>query len=182
MSARVREHATYEDLLRVPEVFVAELIDGDLFATRLIGPQINALSSLGAIIGSIFDLAQDSWRILKKPGVYLGSNVVVPDIAGWRRATMPEIPREHFTIRPDWVCEILGPGSEEFDRSTKLPFYAREGVQHAWIVDVAGQYLEVRRLEGDAWQDDGVFTGKVRAEPFDAIEIDMTLVWGPPPA
>ena len=182
MSARVREHATYEDLLRVPEPFIAELIDGDLFASRLVGPQIQALSALSALIGRTYHVEYGSWWILNKPEVHLGENVVVPDIAGWRRETMPEIPDGYPTIRPDWVCEILGPGSAGFDRARKLPLYAREGVQYAWVVDVAVQYVETKRLHKGFWRDNGTVLDVIRAEPFDAIEIDMTLVWGPPPA
>lgn len=182
MSARVREHATYEDLLRVPAPFVAELINGELYASRLVGPQIQALSVLGALIGRSYDLERGNWWILDKPELHLSGNVVVPDIAGWRRETMPEIPDGYPTIRPDWVCEILGPSSGSLDRGKKLPLYAREGVEYAWVVDVTLQYLETKRLHNGFWRDNGVFLETVRAEPFDAIEIDMTLVWGPPPA
>jgi Uma2 family endonuclease len=65
-----------------------------------------------------------------------------------------------------------------------LPLYARYGVKHAWIVDVDAKYVEVKRSRDGAWQDLAVFTSGdiVRAEPFDAIELDMTRVWGPPPA
>jgi hypothetical protein len=92
MAARMREQATYQDLLEVPENMVAELIEGELFASCLIGPQVAALSALGALIGSTYDLKQRSWRILDKPELHLGDNVLVPDIAGWRRETMPQIP------------------------------------------------------------------------------------------
>ena len=92
--------------------------------------------------------------------------------------------REHFTIALDWVCEIVVRASAAFDRGRKLPLYARYGVKHAWIVDVDAKYVEVKRSRDGAWQDLAVFTSGdiVRAEPFDAIELDMTRVWGPPPA
>lgn len=89
-----------------------------------------------------------------------------------------------ITITPDWVCEVLSHSTARIDREKKLPVYARHGVAYAWIVDVELQYLEVKRVQNGIWTDIAVFGGdaKVRAEPFDAIEIDMTFVWGPPVA
>jgi Uma2 family endonuclease len=188
MSARVREHATYEDLLRVPENMVAELIEGELFASpRPKGSHNNASAVLGALIVSAFQLGNGGpggWWIHHEPELHLRENVLVPDLAGWRRERMPEFPESHvYTVIPDWVCEVLSHSTARLDRAKKLPIYSHNGVQYAWIVDVEDQYLEVRRLENGAWSEVAVLTGEnLRAEPFDAIEIDMTPVWGPPPA
>lgn len=187
MSARIREHATYEDLLRVPENMVAELIDGELFVSPRPRPaHARAASALGFILGPPFqfgDGGPGGWWIIDEPEVHFGSQVLVPDLAGWRIERMPEMPKGSvFSVIPDWVCEILS--DARLDRAKKLPIYARHGVKHAWIVDVEEQYLEVKRLENGKWSDVAIFTAgePVRAEPFDAIEIDMTRVWGPPPA
>jgi len=172
----------------VPENMVAELIEGELFASpRPRGAHNNASSALGALLMPPFQFGiggPGGWWIHDEPELHLGRNVLVPDIAGWRRERMPEFPKSHiYTIAPDWVCEVLSHTTARLDRAKKLPIYARNGVQYAWIVDVDEQYLEVRRLENGGWREVAVFTGdKVRAEPFDAIELDMTLVWGPPPA
>jgi Uma2 family endonuclease len=187
MSARVREQATYEDLLRVPDNMVAELIDGELFVSPRPRPaHALAASALGAILIPPFqfgDGGPGGWWIIDEPEVHFGGQALVPDLAGWRVERMPEIPTGPiFTVVPDWVCEVLS--NPRLDRGKKLPVYARHGVQHAWIVDVEQQYLEVKRLENGTWSDIAIFTAgePVRAEPFDAIEIDMTRVWGAPPA
>ena len=93
---------------------------------------------------------------------------------------MPEIPQTAaFELAPDWVCEVLSPSTEAVDRADKLPIFAREGVRHAWLVDPLARTLEVLRLDGGswrgaaAWRDDAV----VRAEPFDAIEIELAALW-----
>ena len=188
MSARVREHATYEDLLRVPENMVAELIEGELFASpRPRGAHTRAASRLGYILGPPFDFGEGGpggWTILDEPELHMGMNVLVPDLAGWRNERMPEVPdTQVVTIVPDWICEVLSPSTARLDRAKKLPIYARNGMQYSWIIDVDAQFLEVRRLENGAWREVAVFTGdKVRAEPFDAIEMDMTRIWGSPPA
>jgi Uma2 family endonuclease len=189
MSVRVHAPATYDDLLKVPDHLVAELIDGELFTSpRPRGPHTNAASALGALLMPPFQFGINGpggWWIQDEPEVHFGRNAVVPDLAGWRRERMPELPENHiYAVVPDWVCEILSPSNQRLDRALKMPLYARHGVPNAWIVDVDNQYLEVKRLVNGRWSDIGVFTGAamVRAEPFDSIEIDMTLVWGPPPA
>lgn len=93
---------------------------------------------------------------------------------------MPEIPDvAFFTLSPDWVCEVLSPSTEAMDRADKLPVYAREGVAQAWLVDPLAKTLEVLRLDGDTYRVIATWreSARVRAEPFDAIELDLSLLW-----
>ncbi len=120
------------------------------------------------------------WWIVDEPELHLGRNVLVPDLAGWRRERLPAFPREpFFTLAPDWVCEVLSPATARLDRLKKLSIYWREGVGHAWLVDPVLETLEVfRRLE-EAWLGALAAGGDdvVRAEPFDAIELTLTGLW-----
>ena len=106
----------------------------------------------------------------------------MPDIAGWRKSRLPILPREaFFTLAPDWICEVLSPSTARFDRLKKLNVFAREGVGHAWLVDPALETLEVFRLHEGHWLlvlTAGGFD-KVRAEPFDAVEIELEGLWIP---
>jgi Uma2 family endonuclease len=113
--------------------------------------------------------------------LHFGEDVLVPDIAGWRRERMPGMPDEaYFTLAPDWVCEVLSPHNERHDRLRKMPVYARVGVRHAWLVDPLDRTASVLRLEAGQWtsvttyREDQIF----RAEPFEAVEIDLLPVWG----
>lgn len=46
--------------------------------------------------------------LLDQPELHFGRDVLVPDLAGWRRERMPELPRvPYFELAPDWVCEVL---------------------------------------------------------------------------
>ena len=93
---------------------------------------------------------------------------------------MPAIPNvAYFTLAPDWLCEVLSPSTESIDRRKKLPIYAREGVAHAWLVDPLQQTLEVLRLESQRWSmvADHEGSAKVRAEPFEAIELTLRALW-----
>ncbi len=61
---------------------------------------------------------------------------MVPDVAGWRRGTMPEYPQSaSFAVPPDWVCEVLSPYARRIDQNEKRSIYACEGVSHLWFVD-----------------------------------------------
>jgi Uma2 family endonuclease len=118
--------------------------------------------------------------ILDEPELHLGTHVVVPDVAGWRRERMPVLPDEaFFAIVPDWVCEVLSPSTERIDRARKLRIYAEAGVAHAWFVDPILRTLEVLRLHDGAWVIAGVISGDgpVRVEPFDAALLELAVLW-----
>jgi Uma2 family endonuclease len=185
MTARVREKATYEDLLNVPDTMVAELIDGELYSSpRPGGPHSVAASVLVGDLNPAYQRGRGGpggWWILIEPEIHLGLDVLVPDIAGWRRERMPEVPQTHiFSIAPDWVCEVLSPSTARVDRSKKLRVYGQHEVTYAWLIDPLERYLEVKRLEKGRWSDLAVFSGndKVVAEPFVEVEIDLTEIWG----
>ena len=62
----------------------------------------------------------------------------------------------------------------------KLPIYARAGVAHAWLVDPEARTLEIYRRADPLWTLVATHGGDeiVRAEPFEAVELDMLLLWG----
>ena len=106
--------------------------------------------------------------------------MLVPDIAGWRRERLPDLPEQaYFSVAPDWVCEVVSPSTAALDRVKKLAVYAREKVSHAWLADPIAQTIEVLRLENGRWTIVSTCAGAdvVRAEPFEAIELDLTLLW-----
>lgn len=164
-----------------PEV-VAEIVDGELSLIPRPGPRhARAASRLVQCLGE-FDEEGGGWVILKEPELHLGSrpDKVVPDVAGWRRERMPEIPdAAAITIAPDWVCEVLSDRTRRLDRGKKQRVYAREGVKHLWFVDPEAQIVEVLRLEGHRWLLVDTFEADaaVRAEPFEAAELPLGALW-----
>jgi Uma2 family endonuclease len=185
MKALLREHATYDDLVKVPENMVAELIDGDLYTwPRPAGPHADMSSVLGMCIGPPYRLGRGGpggWWIVDEPELHLGEQVVVPDLAGWRRERMPRIPRDHrFVIPPDWVCEVISPSTARIDRGRKMDIYAEYDVAWLWIIDPVARLFEVFTLEGERWSRVHTYTGNdvVRADPFPEAEIDLVSVWG----
>jgi len=164
---------------------IAEIIDGDLsLQPRPAKPHAAAATALSEELGPPFKRGRGGpggWILLFEPELHLGDDVLVPDLAGWRRERMPEltVDEPYFTLAPDWVCEVLSPSSSKMDRSRKLPIYAREGIPHAWLVDPLLRMLEVLRLTDGKWTIVATHAdaAKVRAEPFDAIELDMAILW-----
>ncbi len=180
-----KKPATYADVLAAPEHVVAELIDGELYTSpRPAAPHTRAASRLGIDIGGPFDSGfgggPGGWIILFEPELHIVGQVLVPDLAGWRRERMPEIPdAAAFELAPDWVCEVLSPATSGLDRVKKMPKYAGAGVRNAWLVDPDARSLEVLRLDGDTWRLVAAHEGteKVRAEPFEAVELDLSALW-----
>jgi len=177
--------ATYEDVLAAPAHLVAEVVRGVLHTQpRPAMPHARASARLGAELGGPFDRGRGGpggWVILDEPELHLGADVLVPDSGAWRRSRMPRVPLEaaFVTLAPDWICEVVSPGTQAFDRGDKMDVYAREGVLHAWLVDPLAKLLEVWRLEHEKWLRVGTWTGEafLRAEPFDAIELELEALW-----
>jgi Uma2 family endonuclease len=183
-SARPTTPATYDDLRRVPDHLVAEILDGELFATpRPSLPHAHTTFRLSAMLGGPFDEGRGGpggWLILFEPELHLHDDIIVPDLAGWRRERLPTVPDAPFlTLSPDWVCEVLSPSTERTDRLRKLAVYAREGVSHAWRVNPAVRTLEVFRLDEGRWIVARTYGGDedVPVEPFDTVPLALTRIW-----
>ncbi len=161
-------------------------MDGELYTSPRPAPRHAVSSSvLGSNLNPPFQQGRGGpggWWILDEPELHLGRDILVPDLAGWRRERLPRISDEppYFTVAPDWICEVLSPSTYRLDRIKKLRVYGREGVKHAWLLHPGERTLEILRLKSGRWTivathaDDAV----VRAEPFEAVEVDLLALWG----
>ena len=179
-----RPRATYQDVLDAPPHRVAEVVDGVLYTNpRPALPHARASSSLGVKIGGPFDHDADGpggWWIIDEPELHLGEDILVPDLAGWRRERMPDFPDAAYsTLAPDWVCEVLSPSTRKLDLHAKRPVYAREGVAHLWLVDPVDRALEAFELRDGEWvliataEDDD----PVQVRPFEAVSFSLGDLW-----
>lgn len=181
--------ATLADLEALPEAVKGEIIDGELYTS----PRPHARHQLaeGGILADLlgpFDRGRGGpggWWILSGPGIRVARAAEFsPDLAGWRRETMPRLPAPGAAITavPDWICEILSPSTRGYDMLVKRRFYAEIGVGHLWYVDLEdGVILVSRRVDGH-WLEVGVYPNDkpARMEPFDAVELDPSLWWPAP--
>lgn len=180
-----KKPVTYQDLVDLPEYKVGEIVDGELYASpRPSGRHGFSTVVLAHELVGPFQLGRNGpggWWVFVEPEIHFGQDVVVPDLAAWRKERLSDVGATFFTTAPDWVCEVLSPSTARLDRIRKMPLYAREGVQFAWLIDPVERTLETFGRTGPAWQ---VLRGydeaeKLYAVPFEEIEIDLALLWAP---
>lgn len=191
-AAEQHRRATYADLEAVPEGKVAELIDGQLYVfPRPAPPHLLTAAAVADEIRVPFHRGRGGpggWWILPEPEIHFpdpavprGVHAVIPDLAGWRRERMPEMPETaYFPLAPDWVCEVLSPSTEDHDRKIKMPLYADSGVRWAWLVNPLARKLEVFVLRKDGgWSAPLEYreSARVRVAPFEALELDVAMLW-----
>ncbi len=177
--------ASYVDVLGAPEHVVAEVVDGALHThPRPTLVHSYAHTSLGAGLRHSFGRGggngDGGWLILFEPELHLGEDILVPDIAGWRRERMPAPPDTAYaTVAPDWVCEILSASTRALDQGAKRDSYAREGVAHLWFVDPEARTLEVFELRGGHWTllETAAGEAEVSPPPFGAAPFKLGDLW-----
>lgn len=186
-SARRPRPATYADLAALPPHVVGEILAGELIVSpRPASPHAYAagkiLRDADGSFGSDGPGGPGGWWILFEPELHVEADVVVPDIAGWRRERLPSFPDvTFFTLAPDWACEIASPSTVRVDRLQKMPLYGRAGVRHLWLVDPLAQTVECYRREGERWVVAAIVGGneRVRLEPFESVELNLAGWWPP---
>jgi Uma2 family endonuclease len=179
--------ATYQDVLDAPEHVVAELIGGALSLQPRPRPRhAIAASRLGGRLAGFDadDIGPGGWMILDEPELHVGEDVVVPDLAGWRRGKLAAIPDAFFTVAPDWCCEVLSPSTRARDLGPKRDIYAAAGVSHLWLLDPEARTLEAFALDAGRWLLLATLVGaaEVRLPPFEAAGFPLSALWSDPPA
>ena len=177
--------ATYADLEAVPDHLVAEI----LFGTLVTHPRpatkhgIAALSLGNELVGP-FQKSRGGpggWRFINEEEIHLGPHVTVPDIAGLRqeRLTPGWDEGAFIDIAPDWICEVLSPSTEKYDKGDKRRIYALYGVSHLWHLDPRAKTLEVFRLQTGNWllTDTFVDQESVCAPPFTDVIFSLSTLW-----
>jgi Uma2 family endonuclease len=190
LSAQTPTHrpATLEDFLAIPsperfhEILNGELVRKALPSARHASAQSRLAGLLHPFDGEGSPGQPGGWWIMTEVEVLLpGKQPVRPDLAGWRRERMVELP-DDFPVRllPDWVCEVVSPGDPRRDTIVKYRDYARAGIPYYWLLDLAEQSLLALRLTDGhyAVQVEGRAGDAVRAEPFDLSEIAVGYLFG----
>jgi Uma2 family endonuclease len=185
MSQPKHRPATYADIEALPPHITGEILFGVLHTQPRPVPRHGVAA--GGLQGELFDPfgrrrggGPGGWLFIPEPELHLGSHIVVPDIAGWRRDRMPKLPGTAWIeTPPDWVCEVMSPSTQRKDRTDKLAIYAAFGVSHCWYVDPSLQMLEVFALTGSKWLLTATFkdADRVCAPPFEAHTFALDVLW-----
>ena len=188
MKIAIEPEDLYAQLEALPENFTGEIINGRLYAQpRPVSRHALTSSNLGGELYSPYHRGRGGpggWWILDEPELHFirDTEVLVPDLAGWRRERMPRLPSDHrFDVVPDWVCEIVSPSTARTDRFTKMPVYGRYGVSYLWLVDPVARTLETFTLREGQWTVIGLFQDQeiVSVEPFQEIGLELGALWEP---
>lgn len=186
MSHAAQRRSLYEQLEDLPEGLTGEIIDGQLHTEPRPAPRhALAATNLAAELIGPYSRGRNGpggWWILVEPALHFrrDAEVLVPDLAGWRRARMADLPLDQrLEIPPDWICEVLSPSTRSKDREIKMPLYASYGVAYAWLIDGSTQTLEAYELRGSAWAQLGVYSvdSAPGVAPFETASFRIADLW-----
>jgi Uma2 family endonuclease len=182
--------ATSEDLKALPENVIGQIVEGVLISMPR--PAVGhawATSNLGAELTISFGRGRGGpagWVFLDEPELHFHRNILVADLAGWRRERMgsgPTADTPFITLAPDWVCEVLSPRTASIDRVQKRRVYAREGVAFLWHIDPLERLLTAYALEGTEYRELGTWGGDedsvVQVAPFETLALELRVLWAP---
>ena len=182
---------TVADWLALPEGSRFELIDGELVEKA--APTFEHGRAQGRTVGAVgalFDRrpggtgGPGGWWIAPEVDIVLEGRGFRPDVAGWRRAraTAPPVERP-ISLRPDWICEIVSESNRAVDTVIKLRRYHQAGVPHYWILDQIDRTLTVHRHLPDGYlvAVRAEAHERVRAEPFELVELSVAHLLGDDP-
>lgn len=182
--------STFADLLAIPtEQRFHEVLDGEVIAKLMPSGRHGLTQNRMGRLLDPFDRQANGparpggWWFLSEVEIELARHQVVrPDLAGWRRDRMPVVPEDYpLRLRPDWVCEVLTDGQgRRRDGIQKRRIYADYEVPHYWIVDTERRQLTVLGLSerGHVEVLEAGATERVRAEPFDSLELPVGVLFG----
>lgn len=187
MAEPLRRPASWPDLLALGEEAEAELIDGEILMSPRSKPVHGYLQA--GLASSLFGpftqglIGPGGWWIVIECDVALSPHdIVSPDLVGWRRERVPAFPAERpVAVVPDWICEVLSPGTTRYDRIVKANLYLKSGVPFYWLVDPEERTLEALGAEEGRWVRLGAWTDEdtARIPPFEAIEINVGMLFPP---
>jgi Uma2 family endonuclease len=176
--------ATYADIEALPPNMVGEILFGSLVTHPRPTPRHGVASmNVGALVTQRFGFSNDGpadWVFIVEPELHLGLHIVVPDIAGWRVKNAENLfERAWIETAPDWLCEVLSPSTEKYDRSDKQRIYANYLVDHVWHVNPTTKLLEVYARQDRAWLQTHIFKDQetVSAPPFESLSFNLGLLW-----
>ncbi|MFO0590273.1 MAG: Uma2 family endonuclease [Polyangiaceae bacterium] len=183
------QSATIEELLAMPEEDRYEIVDGALEPKEAArGPHGRAQARAGHLLspydrrgGGPPERPGGYWFATEPQILFTPQQVRRPDVVAWRRERMPEMPADvPITILPDWICEILSPSNAGTDTVLKMNLYHQCQVGHYWILDPQRETLTVYRWtrEGYLYVLGACRGDRVRAEPFEAIDLQVGVFFG----
>lgn len=149
---------TAAEYLELPETMTPMmLVDGEVI--ELPGPTVEHQRLLLKLLLLLQGHISTGEILIAPVDVLLDSgNVVQPDLL-WIApdSQTSSVGPKHIAGAPDFIAEILSPGTERIDRKQKYALYEQHGTREYWLVDPAAQYIEVYVRSEDRFQRLNVF-------------------------
>ncbi len=113
-----------------------ELIDGEI--VEIPPPNWPHILSINAFAALLYDSVRPAGVVSVQNTVRLSHSLVLPDLSVYRNKRYNRVPGPGDVLL---VVEVADSTIRD-DRRVKIPLYAREGVQEAWLVDINGEIVE----------------------------------------
>ena len=167
---------TTDDIYALPEGTRAELIDGRIY--NMAPPTRKHQEIAGTLYRKIADYIDSNGGSCKPYiapfAVFLNAddkNYVEPDISVI--CDKNKLTDKGCSGAPDWVIEIVSPGSRRIDYSIKLFKYRSAGVREYWIVDPDKNRILIWNFESEDIIEYS-FSESVKAGIYPDLSIDFS--------
>ncbi len=167
---------TLEEYETLPEDIRAEVFDGQIYYMASPSQDHQTLSmELSNILYNYIKNHKDTCRVFHAPfDVKLSDKpltIVQPDIM--IICDKDKLDGKRCNGAPDWIIEIVSPGSRRMDYYTKLSLYRSANVREYWIVDPIKQTTLVYDMEHDSAPAIYSFSDSIKANIYDDLWIDF---------
>ncbi len=153
---RKEKEYTVEDIYALPDGERAELIDGRIY--YMAPPSTNhqrLVHFFDREIGNYIQAQNGECEVFPAPfAVFLnenGKNYVEPDISVI--CDKNKLTEKGCNGAPDWVVEVVSPGSKAMDYYHKLLKYRVAGVREYWVADSERKVVTVYNFERDMMEE-----------------------------
>ncbi len=176
MALAERNIYTIEDIYKLPDGQRAELIEGHIYFMAPPNRRHQEITfSLSRKIADYIDEKRGDCSVYLAPfAVFLNQddkNYVEPDIAVI--CDKNKLTEKGCSGAPDWIIEVVSPGSQRTDYMLKLFKYRTAGVCEYWIVDPLKDRVMIYNFFNDTLEEH-TMTECVRSGIFEGLEIDFS--------
>ena len=176
--SKTYDEYTIKDIYNLPDGQRAELIDGQIYyMTPPSRRHQRIILSLSRQIADYIDAKNGTCEVDIAPfAVFLNEDAktyVEPDISVI--CDSDKLTDQGCKGAPDWIIEIVSPGSRKMDYFTKLFKYRTAGVREYWIVDPIKNFVIVYNFDkSDSEQ--YTFADTIKAGIYDDLYIDFSTI------
>lgn len=178
MASAQRKRYTIDDIYALPEGQRAELIDGQIYS--MVPPKRihqRLVHQFERIIGNYIVEKHGDCEVYPAPfAVFLNAdnkNYVEPDISVI--CDKNKLDEYGCNGAPDWIIEIVSPGSRKMDYNIKLFKYRTAGVKEYWIVDYEKNLVMVYDFQNEDG-DDYTFSDTIQVGIYPDLVIDLSSI------